>query len=290
MQMNNNLSVLPWYDSIEMQNHRRSYAYGNVYPLYTRAMTILPFQVVRPTRANTIQSFILYDFKGTQVADLTASMIETGITIVPFSALGYDVIVYYGILPVMDMQKDGRYYAVMSDGVQTWYSEVWTVVQNVSPYLKVEWYNKENVVYEGGQIVYEQTLFRNFLYLDTELGKPEYKFEEEGEERDGFFFPEKQISEKVYKCQFMASEYLCDCMRLIRMADYVRITDKYGNRYYCDTFLITPEWQTQGDLASVEMEFQTDTVVKKIGRGYTVPSGADFNDDFNNDYLIESNN
>ena len=100
----------------------------------------------------------------------------------------------------------------------------------------------------------------------TELGKPEYQFEEEGEDRDGYFFPEKRISEKTYRCTILASEYLCDVMRLIGLSDYVRVTDKYGRKYDCDTFLITPEWQTQGDLASIEIEFETDTVVKKIGQ------------------------
>jgi hypothetical protein len=127
--------------------------------------------------------------------------------------------------------------------------------------------------------------YRNTLYLNTQLGKPEYEFNEEGENRDGFFFPEKQISEKKYKCQVLAPEYLCDVMRLIRMCDHVRVTDK-GRIYDCDTFLITPEWQEQGNLASVEIEFETDTVVKKIGKGYLSAGGADFNLDYNEDYLI----
>ena len=123
------------------------------------------------------------------------------------------------------------------------------------------------------------------MYLCTELGKPEYQFEEEGENRDGYFFPEKQISEKTYRAMCLAPEYLCDVMRFIRMADYVVITDKYGRSYDCDTFLITPKWQTQGDLASVEIEFETATVVKKIGRGYTITNKGDYNNDFNNDFL-----
>ena len=45
-----------------------------------------------------------------------------------------------------------------------------------------------------------------------------------------------------------------------------------------------PEWQTQGDLASVEIEFKTNTVVKKIGRGYIISNKGDFNDDFNNNF------
>ena len=72
-------------------------------------------------------------------------------------------------------------------------------------------------------------------------------------------------------------------MRFIRMADYIHIMDKYGREYYCDTFLITPKWQTQGDLASVEIEFKTATVVKKIGQ-LVEPISGDFNNDFNNDF------
>ena len=284
MTTNNNLSPLPWYTSINQQNHRMSYAYGNVYPLYTRARTMLPFQIVRPHRNNAISSVYLYLKDGTRVANITQTMRDTGLQIVPFANLGYDVIVYYGVLPIVGNMQDGQYYAVMNDGVQTWYSEVWTVVQDMEPYLRIEWYCRENVVYDGGQIVYTDTVYHNYLYFDTQVGKPEYKFEEEGENRDGFFFPEKQLSEKVYKCTILAPEYLLDVMRLIRMADYVQITDRYGRIYSVDEFLITPEWQEQGDLASVEIEFQTDTIVKKIGLGYSISSMGDFNNDYNNDF------
>lgn len=286
MTTNNNISVLPWYKSIEEQNHRKSYAYGEVYPLFAQAGLLLPFQIIREHRANEVTTVNLYQRDGQPVASIAAQMAEAGLTIVPFAAYGYDVILYPALFPLMSM-FDGQYYMTLSDGVETWYSEVFTVVQDMAGYLKIEWYNDENLIFDGGQFVFANPRFHNFLYLATEVGKPEYTFEEEGESRDGFFFPEKQLSEKRYKCNILAPEYLCDVMRLIRMCDHVRVTDKYGRIYNCDTFLITPEWQEQGDLASVEIEFETDTVVKKIGRGYTVPSGgADFNEDYNNDYLV----
>jgi hypothetical protein len=105
--------------------------------------------------------------------------------------------------------------------------------------------------------------------LNTQLGKPEYGFEEEGEKRDGLFFPSKMISEKTYKFSFLANEPLCDVMRLARMADHVKVTDRYGGVYVCDTFLMTPKWETQGNVASVEVEFQTNLVAKRIGRAFT---------------------
>ena len=284
MTQNNNISVLPWYNTLGEQNHRKSYAYGAIYPLIAPANILLPFQIMRTTRSNGITSVMLLDKTGTTVANITQPMIEAGLQIVRFQTLGYDVILYPATLPMPINMLDGIYYMRLSDGVQTWYSEMFTVVQDVSGYVKVQWWDIENLVFDAGQIVYTNPSYKNTLYLCTELGKPEYEFEEEGQDRDGYFFPEKQISTKKYKCTILAPEYLCDVMRFIRMADYIRVRDKYGNVYNCDTFLITPKWQTQGDLASVEIEFKTDTVVKKIGRGYLDSDSGDFNDDYNNDF------
>lgn len=57
------------------------------------------------------------------------------------------------------------------------------------------------------------------------------------------------------------------------MSDFVTVYSQ-GRKYDCDTFLITPKWQTQGNLASVECEFECATVVKKIGRGVIPTTGA----------------
>lgn len=287
MIQNNNFSVLPWYTSIDQQNHRKSYAYGTIYPLFTPKRTLLPFQIMRNTSSRDITEAQLYDKNGVLFADITTALRETGLQIVPFASFGYDVIVYPSLLPFAIDTPDGIYYARMTDGVNVWYSEMFTIVGDLSGYLKIEWYDVENFVFDAGQIVYQNPKFHNVLYLCTELGKPEYPFEEEGETRDGYFFPEKQISEKTYRCMVLAPEYLCDVMRFIRMSDKVFVTDKYGRQYDCDTFLITPKWQTQGDLASVEIEFETATVAKKIGRGYITPGRkGDFNNDFNNDFKI----
>ena len=136
---------------------------------------------------------------------------------------------------------------------------------------------------DAGAIVYETPDFKNVLYLDAEIAKPEYTFEEEGENRDGYFFPSKMISAKRYKFNFFASEYLLDVMRFIRMADFAEI-EYHGQRYSLDTFLITPEWEDNGDVAAVEAVFDTATVAKKIGLGYVKAQRGDFNDDFNDDF------
>lgn len=286
MTPNNNLSVLPFYTDRQYQDFRKSYAYGDVYPLFTPLNKLLPFQIIRPTRSNAIRWVRIYDYKITRLlADITTQMQETGLQIVRFANYGYDVIVYPGIGQMALNFPEGRYTMMINDGVQTFVSDVFTWVSGtMDGYLCVEWSDAQNMEVDGGQIVYEGVPFKNRVYLCTELGKPEYKFEEEGEERDGYFFPEKQISEKTFRFIFLVPEYLCDVMRLIRMSDFVTVYSQ-GRKYDCDTFLITPKWQTQGNLASVECEFECATVVKKIGRG-VIPSGTkgDYNNDFNNDF------
>lgn len=284
---NNNLSVLPWYTSIDQQNARRWWVYGREYPLFTPARYMLPFQVIRPHRSGTtITNFRVYQKDGSLVGVYT-SAITPYITIKKFASLGYDVIVFPGQFPIFANFPNGQYYATFSDGTQTFYSEVFTVVNDIQPYLKLEWWDVEDFVMDAGTIVYTEPTFKNALYLKADIAKPEYPFEEEGEMRDGYFFPIKQISEKRYRFSFLASEYLLDVMRFIRMADYALIY-KNGQIYTLDTFLLTPEWEDNGDVAAVQAEFDTATVAKKIGRGY-IPSGhGDFNDDYSNDFDIDT--
>lgn len=284
IQSNNNLSVLPWYDSIDQQNARKWWIYNRIYPLFTPAMFMLPFQILRTHRAGTtITLFRVYTKTGTLVGDFTQAIQDAGITIKPFASLGYDVIVFGGQTPVFTQFANGQYYATISDGTQTWYSEMFTVVNDIEPYLKIEWWDIEDFIMDAGTIVYKDPLFKNRLYLPSDLAKPEYTFEEEAETRDGYYFPIKQISEKKYKFHFLASEYLLDVMRFIRLADNVKITYN-GQEYWPDSFLITPEWESEGDVANVDAEFETFTVAKKLNYLWRVPNGGSFNNDFNNDF------
>lgn len=254
---NNNLSVLPFYTNINEQNHRRSYAYGDIYPLYSPKTQIPPFQIIRTTGSSN-GTARLYKRDGT----------NTGVTwtVTNYSYSNYGVLV--SPTHTISGVDIGQYYVTVTAGNTTWYSDIITLVDDISGYLKIEWSCIKDLVFEGGRVVYQGVSFTNVLYLCTQLGKPDYKFEEEGEDRDGYFFPEKQISEKVYKFQFLATEYLCDCMRVIRMSDTVTIYDQFGNTYTVDQFLMTPNWETQGNLANVEVEFHTDTVIKKIANNY----------------------
>lgn len=288
IQRNSNLSVLPFYGDIDEQNHRKSYAYGEVYPLYTPVGTIPPFQIITEHEAASVTAVRLYKAGGQLVSSILSGMEGGGLQ--RFQFTDYDVIVYPSLATQL-YSGEGQYYIVIETTYQTetkrYYSDIFTAVGRVSAYLKIEWWDLTDLIMDDARVVYvlggEQENFRNVVYLATELGKPDYEFDEEGEERDGRFFPEKQLSQKKYRCTFLASEPLCDVMRLIRLSDYVKITDRWGHVYRADTFLMTPQWQTQGDLASVEVEFTANTIAKKIPRPLSVV--GDYNDDYNDDYF-----
>lgn len=284
---NNNLSALPFYTDINEQDWRKPCAYGEVFPLIAQQGIGLPFQIIVQHIYMEMPFVNVYTKNGEAVGSITGEMLQAGLTQKSLDA-STDVFMFPAIFPMQTDIPEGQYYLVFGYGTQRYYSEVFTLVNNISGYAKLEWYNEDNIEYDGGEIVFNEPRFNYFLYLNTDVGKPEYPFTEEGETRDGYFFAEKQLSEKRYKCNFVAPEYMCDALRIVRMCDHVRVTDKQGRKYECDTIMFTPTWQTQGNLASVEMEFETNTIIKKIGNRTIAQRDADFNNDFNEDYLIET--
>ena len=278
--MNNNFSILPWYTSLGQQNSKKWWAYGKVYPLFTPAGYIMPFQILQEHHAeSTISHFYIYTKNNILVGDYISAMLDTGLQIKRFTE--YDVVIYPGLAPFTPVFSGGQYYAVLIDSVgHTWYSEIFTVVNNIAPFMKLEWWDIKDFVMDAGIIVYEQPSYKNILYLPSDIAKPEYIFEDEGETRDGYFFPFKQLSEKRYHFNFLASEYLLDVLRFAHISNYMLITSK-GQTYKVDTFTFEPSWEGDGDIASVEAEFDTSTVAKQLGAEWL---SADFNNDFNNDF------
>ena len=282
--INNNLSPLPFYDNIALQNHRKDYAFGHVYPLITYKNMLLPFQVVLAS-GTAINWVRLYNSSTGKYADITTSIKENGLQIKSFT--GFKLLKYPGTLPIIGIVHEGQYYLAISiSGLGTIYSDVFTVCNKVDDYMLIEYSNSYNFELKNGIVDFSDN-FKFKCYLNTQVGKPEYDFEEEATERMGYTFIESQVSKKIYKFTFLAPEYLCDALRIVRLCENKKITSKL-QVYDLTTFSMEPEWEDQGDLAAVECEFETDTVIANIG-GYTpeLAKNGDFNNDFNNDFDIQ---
>ena len=209
--------------------------------------------------AKTIKSAILRDAKtDAKIADLALAF--SYITIE-----SKDYIVHKGEEIAFLEGFTDRMYLELSDGIDTWYSAYFGFCE---PCMRIEWYDVEDFLFDAGAIAYSDG-YKNEMFFDAEIGMPEYEFEEEVAERNGYQFPISQISYKKYKFTLLVPEEVCDVMRFIRLSDHIRISTK-NDTYEATSFLMTPTWAEQGYLAEVACEFTTDTVAKKIGKGVTI--------------------
>ena len=207
----------------------------------------------------TIKSAALRDAKtDAKIADLTLAF--SYITIE-----SKDYIVHKGEETAILEGFTDKMYLELSDGIDTWYSAYFGFCE---PCMRIEWYDVEDFLFDAGAIAYSDG-YKNEMFFDAEIGMPEYEFEEEVAERNGYQFPISQISYKKYKFTILVPEEVCDVMRFIRLSDHIRISTK-NDTYEATSFLMTPTWAEQGYLAEVACEFTTDTVAKKIGKGVTI--------------------
>ena len=270
MNINNNFTPLAWHKGdIELQSNRATYAFGHIVPLIAHNQIFVPFQIFTEPNAVDISSYAvkLYNTAGTVVVD----SVNIGLVKVPES--GFDVIIYKGgvITPSLPI---GQYYLMLTSGGNIWYSDVVTIVSDVTKMTRIEWWDYTDLRFGSGIIKYRYSVggevqqYKNRMYFLEELGMPEYTVEEEGETRDGLFYATKIVSGKKYRMNVVqCSETMCDALRFIHLSDNVQVRDGYGRMYYCDSVLVTPEWQN-GAVASAAFEITTDTFAKQVGEGY----------------------
>lgn len=285
--INNNISPLPFYNDIAMQNHRKDYAFGQIYPLITYMNMLLPFQFIVNAKKGEIESInnaFLHNYNTGEVINITKSLVENGFELKRYEE--FSLIKYPGTLPIVEIKHEGLYYLeIQLEVAGSIYSDIFTVTNKIDDYLLIEYRNSYNFELKNGIVDFSDN-FKFRCYLNTQVGKPEYDFEEEATERMGYSFIESQVSKKIYKFTFVAPEYLCDALRIVRLCEDKKITSK-KQVYDLTTFNMEPEWEDQGDLASVECEFETDTVIANIGGYAPELAGGDFNNDYNNDYKTE---
>lgn len=279
-QINNNISPFPFYDDISRQNHRKDYAFGQIYPLVIYKNMLLPFQFC-VSSGTSVSEAKLYTIGDVLVADILSNLKENGLVVKSYT--GFKLVKYPGTLPVNAIKHEGQYYIRLRlNSGKYFYSDIFTVYNRVDDYLELEYSNSYNFELKNGMIDFSDS-FKFKCYLPTQIGKPEYDFEEEATERMGYTFIESQVSKKLYKFTFLAPEYLCDALRIVRLCNDKQITSK-GQVYDLTTFNMKPEWEEQGDLAAVECEFETDTVISNIGGYEPELLGGDFNNDYNTDF------
>lgn len=283
---NNNLSTIPFYSSVAEQDFKKWYAYGEHTPWKVSQNYLQPFFffVSGATSSPSVSSVTFYDECGNNAS--VSSTYRTAIknAIATYVNNGGVTFFFTKTSSSMSLPK-GFYYLdiAVSVGGTThhFYSELFQVCEETELHrscIQIKWYDAEDVqITDGGVIPYAHqaasTYYFNQLYVLSDIGMPEYSFTEEGEDRDGYFFPVKKISEKVYKMTLLATESMCDCLRLATQSDVVKIIDHNSKVYEVEHLEMNVTWLEIGFFAEVELSFETATVVKKVGKAYgTIPS------------------
>lgn len=252
----NNFNVLPFYRSIKSQIDKRWYSFGDKWPIISKSTEIIPFQIVIQKNIASVSTLHIVNCN-------TGADTNLGIKPIIITRDGYSIIMLHsGINTLTEELSEGLYYIYFTADSVTMYSEIFSAIHSMDNYTKISYWNAESLYYKGGEICYDND-FKYEMYIATTIGKPEYEFEEELTERAGYKFLESQISNKLYKFAFIATEPICDAMRLIRLSDYIQIESR-GENYNALSFSYDVDWETQGNLASVEVEFTIDTIIQKL--------------------------
>lgn len=263
------LSPLRFYANEDWQNHKKSYAFGHVSPILEEANTIPSFQFVVPDDIYLVEHIYFHSIDGTQVIDGTQEMRDAGLNISEID--GHKLIIFPGeIHPDIGLTL-GEYTIEIivqldnQDARKHYYSEVICYTNNLDDCVEIRYRNNTGNFYlKNGVVSFDNNRFLFRLFLKTEIGKPEYTFEEEATKRLGYNFIESQVSKKVYKFNVVVPEYICDAMRIIRLCDSKLLICK-GQTYDMLSFDMDVDWQTQGDLASVTCEFEVDNIITNLG-------------------------
>ena len=168
----------------------------------------------------------------------------------------------------------------------THYSDRLYITNDIHNYLELAWWNDTNLTINKRIIPYEYGYMPTCL-VDALIGKPEYSFEEEIVERLGYKFVQSAISKKSLRFSFVAPEYLCDSVRIMRICNNKRITrydfPNYGETIEPMTISLDFNWDEAGHLAQIDVVADIDLVAANPS-GYLPLQSGDFNNDYNNDF------
>ena len=278
-----NYSPLPVYNSIDKQFHRRDFSDGFVYPIYATTQSLLPFQFTRDKRSDDFNSVVLVSLTTGEQIDITEQALQISV-ILDTTGTDYDVVMFRGLSPLGITLPEGRHYLKLSDGVETWYTEVMTLVQDTSDFLEVVYYDRANIGFSDVHISFRDS-FKFVVWLPADLARPDYVTEEEVTKREGRVFTERQIAEKVFRFTSYAPEFLCDALRIMQLCDFVQLRFN-GNTYDAEHVNLTMDWGDSPVFAVVEGEFNCGVLIKKIPNVFD-ESGS-FDGSFNNDFDTEA--
>lgn len=262
----NNFSSLAFREKTMKATYKKWYAYGKEFALPFSTTELPPFQFT----VTNLPSFDPTTVEVFLVNEATGVRSGTGIKIKVDTMDEHNSVLYVspGSNVYAKSVEPGVYRAefAIPEG-ETYVSTPICVTEGIETntnFVKLEYWNDEKLAYPNGFVTTgTDNDFKFQMYIPTTFFKPKYEFEEEITKRAGYKFLELQTCNKVFCFSFLAPEYICDALRLVRLSDYIRFTHD-GEYYNALNFEYNPDWQDNGYLAAIECQFETDTIIQKL--------------------------
>lgn len=262
----NNFSPLAFREKSMKATYKKWYAYGKEFALPFSTTELPPFQFT----VTNLPSFDPTTVEVFLVNEATGERTGTGIKIKVDTMDEHNSVLYVspGSNVYAKSIDPGVYRAEFTvPGGETYVSTPICVTEGIETntnFVKLEYWNDEKLAYPNGFVTTgTDNDFKFQMYIPTTFFKPKYEFEEEITKRAGYKFLELQTCNKVFGFNFLAPEYICDALRLVRLSDYIRFTHD-GEYYNALNFEYNPDWQDNGYLAAIECQFETDTIIQKL--------------------------
>lgn len=233
-------------------------------------LRIPPFQIKRAVSlGSAVTSFKLVNLAtGTQITLSVSGFIVEDLNDTPTR----DAIIYGGNVLTPDVAglPIGRYYLTVSDGTNTWYSEVFELDDESSvdptfpatcgdlPWMALEYSNSGCIISET---IHNNAPSFKFL-IAASLGQPSYDYKPETKE-DGQGGTVKLFHRLEKRWQFfvLAPEYVADALAAVQMMSAVTITFLYGDAIQCKDVEVDVSWETPC-LAKITFSFTADILSK----------------------------
>ena len=175
---------------------------------------------------------------------------------------------------------------------KTWYSDLFCMVDDVKDMVHLKYRNTTPI--QVGDTCYipfkrgDANVYMD-VYLDATIMMNVFNFENTVEQQDGYERVKKRVSTKKLNTSFYCTEYMADALRLMWHCDSITMSYK-GKKYKIDNVDMSASWDISNHFCKVDMQFAVDTVIQTNAHAIMqkdLPSGADFNNDFNDDFGTE---
>lgn len=245
-----NTSVLPLYPSKDYQYHMKEYSDGKTYPVLCPIGHLPTFQWILPSGFNidsiTLNLVSYYDGS---TSDIFAQVDANGLTIENHT--DYYIIKYDANTALTGAFENEQFYLILSDGVLTYYSDVFQMFDRIDSCICIEWYNPNGLKTHptGESHISYRDGFKNRFYIEWIMVDNNRSYQNEAVQRLGLnsFLSKFMRGEKSFKT--LSHSSIMECLHTIQLHENIYLT--YDNiRYKC-----------------LEFNLNTQSINKKIEEG-----------------------